>query len=103
MRILGEFGWAIYTDTALVFAGRQHTASFQPLGDLGWPQAANAHLENSPNYLCRWLIHQPFVFVLRVFLVPKRWVSSEWYPGVATALHDTAYLIAGIFCVPFVE
>ena len=103
MRIFGELGWAIHTNTALVFAGRQHTVSLQPLGNLSRPQAADAHLENPPYYLRRWLVHDPLVPVPRVFLVAKRDVGGQGYSGIATALHDTANLVAGIFCVPFVE
>ena len=43
------------------------------------------------------------VFVLRGFLVPVGGAGSQRYPGVASALHDTAYLIARIFCVPLIK
>ena len=35
--------------------------------------------------------------------VAKGGVGGQRYSGVATALHDTANLIARIFCVPFIE
>ena len=103
MRVHRRLNGAVYANAVKMLAGGQYALRAQFLGDLSRPQAGHAHLENMPHYLCRRFVDHPLVFVLRVFPVPERWIGGEWYPGVATALHATVHLIAGIFGVPLVE
>ena len=103
MRVHRGLNGAVHANAMKILAGSQHALRTQFLGDLSRPQAGHAHSEYSLYYFrCRF-IHDPPVLVLRVFLVAKGRVRGQGYPGVATALHDTAYLIARIFCVPFIE
>jgi hypothetical protein len=54
-------------------------------------------------YSRRKLIYQPLVLVLWVFPVPKGRIGGQRYSSIATALHDTAHLVARIFCVPLIK
>ena len=103
MRVHRGLNRAVYANAVKILAGGQYALRAQFLGDLSRPQAGHAHSENPLYYLCRWPVYQPLGLVLRVFFVAIRDISGERYSGVATALHDTANLIARIFRVPLIE
>jgi len=94
---------AIPADIDPMLRRRRHLGRFQPFGDLRGAEAVYAPSENLPHGLCRFLVHDPPVLALRVFLIPKGRIGGQRCAGHSLTLEHIAYLLAGVLGVPLVE
>ena len=98
-------GWlaAIPADIAPMLRRRRHFGSFQSFGDLRGTEAVHAPSKDLAHSLGCFLIHDPAVFVFRVFHVAVWRVSIEVFPCFPFGLHHSADFLACIFCIPLVD
>ena len=63
----------------------------------------NTEVKDTPHHLCRFFVHNPFLFILRVFYVSIRRVAGDVLPGFAPHLYHCPDFLAGILGVVVVE
>ena len=51
----------------------------------------------------RFFVHNPFLFVLRIFYIPIGRIAGDMFPGFATQLYHCPDFLAGILGVVVVE
>ena len=76
---------------------------FQNTGDLRWPVTVQTKRKYPLDYFSGFRVDNPPLFVFRVFHVAIGRVGAEMFPRFTFGLHHRAYLLACIFCVPFVD
>ena len=76
---------------------------FQPLGNLSRSQTVNTEGENLLHNRCGLFIHNPFLFVLRVFDIPIWGNGSQMFAGFSFTLPCGADLLGSIAGIHFVE
>lgn len=87
----------------VVGLNRRDVLDGQQLGNLHGAFFCNAQVENSFDDLGGFLVHNPFLFVRRVFHVPIGQIGAEMLPGVSFGLHDDPDFFAGIAGIEVVE
>ena len=82
--VVGPFctGTAFFAGCVPIFRGGHYTVRAQFWGNLSRSQARHAHLEDPPDDWRRWLVHDPLVLVLRVFLVAVGDIGGQRYPAL---------------------
>ena len=63
----------------------------------------DAQLEYVLQILCRLLIYDPSVFILRIFDIAVGWIRADWLARLALGFFDCLDLPAGVLCIEFVE
>ena len=87
----------------IVSFNRQNVLSGQQLGNLHGAFSCNAQVENPFDDLGGFLVHNPFLFIHRVFLIPVGRIGAEVFPGVSFGPHNSPDFLAGISGVEVVE
>lgn len=94
---------AIPADIAPMLCRRGHFCRFQAFGNLRRSKAVHTPSKDLAHSLGCFLIHDPVVFVFRVFQIPKGRIGGQRCAGHSLALEHIAYLLAGVLSVPLVE
>ena len=81
----------------------QHLFFLEQVGDLGRAASFHAKREDALDHLCRFLIHDPFLRVVRIFDIAIRQKSGQRFPTLSLGLDDSPNLPAGISGIELVE
>ena len=76
---------------------------FQNTGDLRRPVTVQTKRKYPFDYFGGFLVHNPPLFVFRVFPVAVWWVGTEMFPRFSFGFHHRANFLACVFGVPFIE
>lgn len=76
---------------------------FELLGDLHRAATFHAEIKDVPDDLRRFLIHDPFLWILRIFPIAVRNVRCQVLTAFAFGLVDRSNLPAGVAGVELVE
>ena len=87
-------GWlaAIPADIAPMLRRRRHFGGFQSFGDLRGTEAVHAPSKDLAHSLGCFLIHDPAVFVFRVFQIPIGRIGGQRCAGHSFALEHISHL-----------
>ena len=98
-------GWlaAIPADIAPMLRRCGHFCRFQAFCNLRWPKAVHTPSKDLAHSLGCFLIHDPAVFVFRVFQIPIGRIGGQRCAGHSFALEHISHLLAGVLGVPLVE
>lgn len=94
---------AISADAEPVLGRCRHFGDFQAFCDLRGTQSVYAPGKDLPNDFRGVFVHNPAVFVLRVFEVAERRISGQRCAGHSLTFEHIPHLLAGILRVPLVE
>ena len=65
----------------------QHPVGCEDFGDLHGAFSGNAEVEDALYHLCRFFVHDPLLFILRVFYVPIGRIAGKMLPCFAPRLY----------------
>ena len=81
----------------------QHLFFLEQVGDLRRAASFHAKREDTLDHLCRFLIHDPFLRVVRIFDIAIRQKSGQRFSALTLGLDDGPNFPAGIAGIELVE
>ena len=87
----------------IVSFNRQDVLGSQQLCDLHGAFPRNAQVKNPFDDLGGFLVHDPLLFIRRVFHVPVGRIGAEVFPGISFGSHNSPDFLAGIAGVEVIE
>lgn len=94
VNVLRLSGRSVDAHAVEMYRGNRNLPLRQRLGYLGRPFSGYEHFEDVPNHIGCDLIHDPVMFVIRVFDVAIRRIGTQRFAGFTLCLeHRTDFLI----------
>lgn len=81
----------------------QHLFLCEQICDLRRASPLHAKSENALDHLRGFLVHDPFLRVVRIFDVAEWDKGRQWFSALTLGLDDSPHLPAGVACIELVE